>query len=110
MKRFAIIIGAIAAISGGSVSESAEFKYESFRRTSTGAAEIVLKFQNTSTKKIAFIAADCGLLGKDGKALSMISVIAQNIDPGGYAYAKNYGPQDGNVQKADCRIRDVDYE
>jgi|GEM_PF-2760178 len=100
----------LAALTSSSTASSAEFEYEGFHRTSTGAAELVLKFHNTSSKKITFIAAECGLLGDDGKALTTISLISQNIPAGAYAYAKNYGPQGLPVKQADCRIRDVDYE
>ncbi len=100
----------LVAFTGGAVADTAEFEYESFRRTETGAAELVLKFHNKSDKMITYIGANCGLLGGDGKALTTISVNAQNIAPGDFAYAKNYGPQGLTVNKADCRIRAVDYE
>lgn len=103
----AIILAAFARVAAA---DTAEFEYESFSRTQTGAAELVLKFHNNSDKTITFIAAECGLLGDNGKALTTLSVNAENIAPGDFAYAKNYGPQGLPVKKADCRIRDVEYK
>ena len=107
-----LVLSAAALIAGPGLGFAQEptFDYESFSRTSVGTAEIVLKFHNPTDKIISFFAAECAFLGKDGKAITVQAVIAQNIKPGSYAYAKSYGPKDPNVSQADCRVRDVDYQ
>jgi hypothetical protein len=85
---------------------SLTFDYENFQRTPNGAAEIVLKFTNGTDRTIKYVGADCALLDKDGKAITVIPVMVDSIGPGETAYAHNYGPpHDTRIAKADCRLK-----
>lgn len=106
MKR-ALALLAMAA-SPASADALLQMDYENFYKTQTGAAEIVLKFTNNGATSVSFVKADCALLGADGKALTVVMVIAQNIAPGAHAYAKNTGGRDLPVKQADCRVVAVD--
>lgn len=82
--------------------------YENFYRTQTGAVEIVLRFTNNTHKTLSIIAAQCALLGKNKKALTVIPVIVQNVRPGQSAFGNNFGPRHLQVEHAECRILDYD--
>jgi len=80
------------------------FEYESFHKTQTGAVEIVLKFTNNTDENLRAVFADCALLDKDHKAVTVIRVAAENIEPGGVAYGNNFGPRIDGIEHAECRV------
>lgn len=102
-----ILFAALLMASAASAAE-VEVQIENFERTSTGAAEIVVKFTNQSARSVQFVAASCGLLDKTERAITTVDVIAQNIPPGIRAFGKAYGPEDDRIAKAECRLRDFD--
>jgi len=82
---------------------------ENFERTSTGAAEVVMKFTNNTNRSVTYAGANCALLDKDGRALTSVDIVSQNIVPGGRGFGRAYGPQDPRVDKAECRLTGVDF-
>lgn len=107
MRRTLLAVAGIctATVTWASV---VEFTYENFHRTPTGAVEVVLKFTNKTSRTLTLIRAECALLAKDKRALTVIPVNVQSVRPGQAAYGKNYGPRDLPVEHADCRIVDYD--
>jgi len=103
-------IGALVIFAGSAManSDNITMEYENFSMTQTGAAEIVLKITNIGTTEATFVKAECALLGADQKALTTVSVIAQNIPAGGHGYAHNFGQPGIPVKHADCRVVTVD--
>lgn len=95
----------------GSASQAAEVEalVENFERTSTGAAEVVMRFTNNTNRSVAYAGANCALLDKNGRALTTVSIVAQNIAPKARGFGKAYGPQDPRVEKAECRLTGVDF-
>jgi hypothetical protein len=106
--RRALLIAAVLAAHGAYAAD-VEVQIENFERTSTGAAEVVVKFENRTNRAVQFAAASCGLLDQAGRALTTVDIIAQNISPGSRAFGKSFGPNDARVAKAECRLRDFDY-
>lgn len=97
----ALLAMTVTANAGGDVT----FDYESFHMTQTGAAEVVLKFTNTTGADVEYAIADCALLDADGKAVTVIAVATTDIQAGGFAYANNFGPRQAGIKQVACRIR-----
>lgn len=108
-----VIVAATASllITNDAYASGVSFDYESFTKMPNGAAEIVLKFNNDTGKVVSYVGADCAMLDKDGKAVTVLPVNAQNIAIGGHAFGHSYSqPNDTRIKKAECRVRDFDVE
>ena len=109
MRCILLLAAALIPISSAAKAEGVSFIYENFRRSSTGALEIVLKFKNDTSRDVSFVRAECAFLDAQDQAVTTDRVIAQNIPAGSYAFGKNYIMEPGTAEKADCRITAVDF-
>lgn len=95
---------ALIAMSTAARAEGVDLSYENFRRTPSGSIEIVLKFTNNTGTPLRHISAECAMLGKDKKAITVITVAVSNVPPGGVAYGKNYAIPGDGIENAQCRV------
>jgi len=107
MNRLLYAVAALAAVLNPAIAaDPVTLEYENFQRLPNGATEIVLKFTNNTSKPLSLISADCAFLGADGKALTVLPIVAQNVAAGEVAYGNTFSPRHVvGVEKAQCRLK-----
>lgn len=106
-----LIVALIAAFAAGAshAAEPVSLEYENFQRLPNGATEIVLKFTNNTSGMLSLISADCAFLDSDGKALTVLPIVAQNVAPGEVAYGNTFAPRHlVGIEKAQSRLKYYD--
>lgn len=105
----ALAAAAAAFVSSAAAADAVALEYENFQRLPNGATEIVLKFTNNTSSKLSLISADCAFLDADGKALTVLPIVAQNVAPGEAAYGNTFSPRHVvGIEKAQCRLKYYD--
>lgn len=102
MRTLLALLAMITQATAGAV----EFEYEKFQMTSTGRAEIILKFTNNTGEYRKYVTAECAILDSDNSAISVVAVAVKGVPDGGVAYGKGYGPRDARAEHLSCRIDD----